>query len=48
MSFKLKDWSELSYRDVKSQLESYRENYILKDNNLQAAKAKIVEDGEQE
>ena len=46
MSFKLKDWSELSYKDVKNQLEQYRDNYILKDKDLAASNARFVEEDE--
>lgn len=37
MSYIPKDWSNLSYREVKTQLEEYRNKYVMKDKDFKNA-----------
>ena len=44
MLFKPKDWSDLSYNEVKNQLEQYRSNYTLKDKDLGTSNEKTIDE----
>lgn len=42
--FKGNDWSQLTYRQVKSQLESYNESYSARQAALKPEAVQLVED----